>query len=57
LFRKDIEVLKERQTEWSADRSAAADCKRWKDVCKPSGLWVGEVRPIEENISLLRRTA
>jgi hypothetical protein len=30
------EVLKEGETEWSADRSAASYRERWKNLCKPS---------------------
>ena len=36
LGRKGTEVLKEGGTEWSADRSAASDRERWKDLGKPS---------------------
>jgi hypothetical protein len=35
LGRKGTDVLKEGETEWRADRSAASDCERWKDLCKP----------------------
>jgi len=34
--RKGTKVLKEGETEWNADRSAALDCESWKDLCKPS---------------------
>jgi len=36
LGRKGTEVLKEGETEWSADRFADSDRERWKDLCKPS---------------------
>ena len=36
LVRKGTVVLKEGESEWSADRSAASVRERWKDLCKPS---------------------
>jgi hypothetical protein len=35
LVRKGTEVLKEGETEWSADKSAASYGERWKDLGKP----------------------
>jgi hypothetical protein len=34
LCRKEREVLKEGEFEWSAVRSAASECEMWKDLCK-----------------------
>jgi len=36
MGRKGTAVLKEGETEWSADRYANSDRERWKDLCKPS---------------------
>jgi hypothetical protein len=36
MARKGTEVVKEEESDWSADRSAASDRQRWNDHCKLS---------------------
>jgi len=57
LCRNGTEVLKERETGWSAGRSAAVDGKGGRMSVIRLRLLVEEVRPVEENSSLVHLSA
>jgi hypothetical protein len=54
LGRKEREVLKEGESEWSRDRSAASDRDRWNDTGKNSATAGRKCSTIGENIYRLR---